>query len=171
MSRRLLPVLLVLAAALSACSSSGVEPSDSSSSSVGPRVASPAGSPGRFSRYVALGDSYSAGPLIPTTDLAGGCARSDHNYPSLVAKGLGVRTLVDVTCSGATTADVTHVQRTFGDARIPPQGRMLTPDTDLVTIGIGGERPDAVQHPGPAVHAAGQDRPVGVAVHARARLP
>ena len=33
-------------------------------------------------RYVALGDSYSAGPLIPTTDLAGGCARSDHNYPT-----------------------------------------------------------------------------------------
>ena len=36
-------------------------------------------------RYVALGDSYTAGPLIPTTDLAGGCARSDHNYPTLVA--------------------------------------------------------------------------------------
>ena len=52
-------------------------------------------------RYVALGDSYSAGPLIPTTDLAGGCARSDHNYPSLVARPLKVKTFVDVTCSGA----------------------------------------------------------------------
>ncbi len=85
-----------------------------------------------------MGDSYSAGPLIPTTDLAGGCARSDHNYPSLLAQRLGVRTFVDVTCSGASAADVTHVQRTFGDARIPPQIRHLEPDTDLVTIGMGG---------------------------------
>jgi lysophospholipase L1-like esterase len=85
-----------------------------------------------------MGDSYSAGPLIPTTNLAGGCARSDHNYPSLVAQRLGVHTLVDATCSGASSADVTQVQRTFGDARIPPQISHLKPDTDLVTIGIGG---------------------------------
>lgn len=89
-------------------------------------------------RYVALGDSYSAGPLIPTTDLAGGCARSDHNYPSLVATTLQVKTFVDVTCSGATTLDLTHVQRPFGDARIPPQLRSVTAGTTLVTLGIGG---------------------------------
>lgn len=88
--------------------------------------------------YVALGDSYSAGPLVPTSDLASGCLRSDHNYPSLVARRLHVARLVDVTCSGATTRDLTHVQRTFGDARIPPQLRSVTPATDLVTIGIGG---------------------------------
>jgi lysophospholipase L1-like esterase len=93
---------------------------------------------GRFERYVAMGDSFSAGPLIPTTNLAGGCARSDHNYPSLVAKQLGVHTFVDVTCSGATTGNVTQVQHTFGDARIPPQAKRLSADTDLVTIGIGG---------------------------------
>jgi hypothetical protein len=89
-------------------------------------------------RYVALGDSYAAGPLIPTTDLAGGCARSDHNYPSLVAKALAVKSFVDVSCSGATTRDLTGVQRPFGDSRVPPQLRSVTPDTTLVTLGIGG---------------------------------
>ena len=38
--------------------------------------------------YVALGDSYTAGPIIPVqqTDPLG-CLRSDHNYPHLVAAG------------------------------------------------------------------------------------
>jgi lysophospholipase L1-like esterase len=109
-------------------------PSGPSSASAG---ASPAAA-GRFERYVALGDSFSAGPLIPTTDLAGGCARSDHNYPSLVAAALHVPEFVDVTCSGATTRDLSHVQRPFGDSRIPPQLRSVTRRTDLVTVGIGG---------------------------------
>ena len=91
-----------------------------------------------FERYVALGDSFSAGPLIPTSDLAGGCLRSDHNYPSLVADRLEVETFVDVTCSGARTANLTRPQRPFEDARIPPQLAAVTDDTDLVTIGIGG---------------------------------
>jgi lysophospholipase L1-like esterase len=133
--------LLVLALLLAGCSgsTSPLRP-DKPSSTVEPRVVSPSpgAGAGRFQRYVAMGDSFSAGPLIPTTDLAGGCARSDHNYPSLVAERLGVRTFVDVTCSGARTADLTQVQPTFGDARIPPQARALTDKTDLVTIGMGG---------------------------------
>ncbi len=156
--RRLAPArvvapLLALALAASACStgSAAREPAAASAPTAGapsagaptagaPSAAAPtAGAEGpRVSRYVALGDSYSAGPLIPTTDLAGGCARSDHNYPSLVARRLDVGTFVDVTCSGATTRDLTGVQATFGGARIPPQLRSLTGDTDLVTLGIGG---------------------------------
>jgi lysophospholipase L1-like esterase len=88
--------------------------------------------------YVAMGDSYSAGPFIPSTDLAGGCLRSDHNYPSLLARRLAVRTFVDVTCSGASTRDLSHFQRTYGDTRLPPQMKALTRRTDLVTLGIGG---------------------------------
>jgi lysophospholipase L1-like esterase len=91
-----------------------------------------------YGRYVALGDSYTAGPFIPTTDLAGGCLRSDHDYPSLVAAGLHAGRLVDVSCSGARTRDLTHAQQPFPGARVPPQLRALTPATDLVTIGIGG---------------------------------
>ena len=110
-----------------------------SESTVPPSTSSPdGGGTSRFRRYVAMGDSFSAGPLIPTTDLAGGCLRSDHNYPSLVARRLGVRTFVDVTCSGAKTEDLSASQAGYGDARIPPQDAALTRRTDLVTLGIGG---------------------------------
>jgi lysophospholipase L1-like esterase len=109
-----------------------------SASTVPPSTSSPDGGTSRFHRYVAMGDSFSAGPLIPTTDLAGGCLRSDHNYPSLVARRLHVRTFVDVTCSGAKTEDLRLPQAGYGDARIPPQDAALTRRTDLVTLGIGG---------------------------------
>lgn len=126
---RLVAALLVAVVALASCTSGAPTTTN------GPRVTPltvPAG------RYVALGDSYSAGPLIPTTDLAGGCARSDHNYPSLLAARLHVTSFADVTCSGAQTRDLTGVQRPFGDSRIPPQLRAVTPVTTLVTLGIGG---------------------------------
>jgi hypothetical protein len=36
--------------------------------------------------YVALGDSYTSAPLVPhQVGMPAGCARSDQNYPSLVA--------------------------------------------------------------------------------------
>jgi lysophospholipase L1-like esterase len=95
-------------------------------------------SPPSIGRYVALGDSFTAGPLVPTTDVADGCFRSDGNYPSLVAERLDVDRLVDVSCSGARTRDLVRPQRTVGNAEVPPQLRALTRDTDLVTLGIGG---------------------------------
>jgi lysophospholipase L1-like esterase len=91
-----------------------------------------------ISRYVALGDSFTSAPLVPSTDLADGCFRSDGNYPSLVAERLDVEEVVDVSCSGAATADLTRPQRTLRDATVPPQLDAVTPDTDLVTLGIGG---------------------------------
>src|SRR5207248_9814352 len=40
--------------------------------------------------YVALGDSYTAGPLIPGQDgPPAGCLRSAHDYPAAVAPPLG----------------------------------------------------------------------------------
>ncbi|MGZ8736641.1 MAG: SGNH/GDSL hydrolase family protein [Nocardioides sp.] len=89
-------------------------------------------------KYVALGDSFTAGPFVPTTDLAGGCLRSDHNYPSLLAEELDIEDFVDVSCSGARTRDLPREQRTVRDARVPPQLDALSPDTTLVTLGIGG---------------------------------
>ena len=137
---RLAAATLAVALLATGCSSKApaASPSPSGSGSTVPPRTSTGPTTGTFGRYVALGDSYSAGPLIPTTDLAAGCARSDHNYPSLVAERLGVGTFVDVTCSAATTRDLTHVQATFGDARVPAQLDALTRDTDLVTLGIGG---------------------------------
>ena len=93
--------------------------------------------PLRFHRYVALGDSYTAAPFVPRTQLDDGCLRSSGNYPSRVARALPGTKLVDVSCSGADTGSMTHVQR-IGDARIPPQLDAVSRRTDLVTVGIGG---------------------------------
>lgn len=88
-------------------------------------------------RYVALGDSYTAGPFIPhQIPDPPGCRRSDRNYPHLAAAALGA-TLHDVSCSGATTADMAAPQPVPGGAN-PPQLAALDPSTDVVTIGVGG---------------------------------
>ena len=91
-----------------------------------------------FEEYVALGDSFTAAPFVPTTDVANGCFRSDGNYPSLVAARIDVGRLVDVSCSGADTGDLTSRQATVREATVPPQLSALSPRTDLVTLGIGG---------------------------------
>ncbi|MFC5184259.1 SGNH/GDSL hydrolase family protein [Actinomadura harenae] len=87
-------------------------------------------------RYTALGDSFVAGPLIPTQHGLLGCLRSDHNYPSLVATSLGA-TLTDASCTGAETTDITHRQVT-PTGHNAPQIDSVHRDTDLVTLGIGG---------------------------------
>ncbi|HMJ02496.1 MAG TPA: SGNH/GDSL hydrolase family protein, partial [Conexibacter sp.] len=89
-------------------------------------------------RYVALGDSYTAGPLIPDQSLSPlGCLRSDVNYPHLVRPSLEVATFTDISCSGATTDDFTAPQSTSIGTN-PPQFDALTADTRVVTVGIGG---------------------------------
>ncbi len=89
-------------------------------------------------RYVALGDSYTAGPLIPNQSLNPlGCLRSDHNYPHLVQPGLTTAALSDVSCSGATTDDMLNAQSTSAGTN-PPELNALTTDTRVVTLGIGG---------------------------------
>ena len=90
--------------------------------------------------YVSLGDSYTAAPLV--LNQVGqpiDCARSDHNYPSLVAEKLGVEEHVDVSCSSAETKHMTEPQTglPLGGTN-PPQFDGLRRDADLVTVGIGG---------------------------------
>jgi lysophospholipase L1-like esterase len=102
-----------------------------------PAAADPAEQVGARS-YVALGDSYAAGPLIPLqTGAPAGCLRSTRNYPSLVAETLGIPEFRDVSCSGATTEHLS------GPQPVPlgtnaPQLDALAPDTELVTLTIGG---------------------------------
>ena len=87
---------------------------------------------------MALGDSYTAGPLIPDeTGSPGGCLRSTHSYPFLVAAGTGAATFTDVSCQGATTADMTHAQSVPLGTN-PPQDNALSASTTLVTLQIGG---------------------------------
>ncbi len=90
-----------------------------------------------YPSYVALGDSYTSAPFVPETDGDDGCLRSTGNYPSLVADRLG-SDLEDVSCAGAQTASLVGVQRTFDGSSRPAQFDALDDDTDLVTIGIGG---------------------------------
>lgn len=82
--------------------------------------------------YVALGDSFQSGPGIPT-QVNVQCGRSDHNYAHLAAAATGV-TLTDVTCGGARIKDMTESQY----PGTPPQFDALKADTDVVTVGIGG---------------------------------
>lgn len=86
-------------------------------------------------RYVALGSSMASGPgLAPIVDEP--CQRSGVNYPHRVAAELDVG-LTDVTCAGATTDNVLATpQESAGvDA---PQLDAVTPETELVTVTIGG---------------------------------
>ena len=130
-ARRTLTLLLAGLFGLTACS-------DAAPALPAPAHREPAP---RIDRYVALGDSYTAAPLVPVTDLADGCFRSDSNYPRLVAARLRAD-LTDVSCSGADTADVIrrpqHLSYGGEQERVPPQIRAVGARTDLVTVGIGG---------------------------------
>ncbi|MDT0202137.1 GDSL-type esterase/lipase family protein [Nocardioides sp. AE5] len=99
-----------------------------------------------YREYVSLGDSWSADTKL--LDLNGlpdmthapiDCAQSQVNYPKLVAKELGVEIHRDATCGSATSDDFWEPQTglPLGGTN-PAQFDRLTPTTDLVTIGIGG---------------------------------
>jgi lysophospholipase L1-like esterase len=93
---------------------------------------------GGTGRYVALGDSYTSSPR--TGKPAGGppgCDRSDNNYPHLIAAAIKPATFDDVSCSGATTANLAGPQTTSNGVN-PPQLDAVNASTTLVTVGIGG---------------------------------
>ncbi|MEU6373581.1 SGNH/GDSL hydrolase family protein [Streptomyces sp. NPDC046909] len=86
--------------------------------------------------YVAMGSSFAAGPSIPPVQSSSGaaaCSRSGNNYASIVARDIGAR-LTDVTCSGATTANILTTEQ----GSQPPQINAVNSGTDLVTVTIGG---------------------------------
>lgn len=92
-----------------------------------------------YRHYVALGDSYAAGPLIPVQRIdPPGCERSTNNYPSRLAAALGIRDFTDVSCSGAKTENMTAPQSVLLLGTNPPQFNALRADTDLVTLTISG---------------------------------
>ncbi|MEQ3553677.1 SGNH/GDSL hydrolase family protein [Pseudonocardia nematodicida] len=89
-------------------------------------------------RYVALGDSYAAGPLIPAqTGRPAGCLRSTQNYPSVLANSGGFTDFTDASCSGATTEHLTGPQAVAAGPN-PPQLDALDGSESLVTLTIGG---------------------------------
>lgn len=91
-----------------------------------------------FSHYVALGDSYTSGPFIPWPRFdPAGCGRSTNDYPALLAGLLKIGSYTDVSCSGAQTSNMTQSQSVQLGTN-GPQFNALRADTDLVTLGIGG---------------------------------
>ncbi|MBN9793141.1 SGNH/GDSL hydrolase family protein [Pseudonocardia sp. TMWB2A] len=89
-------------------------------------------------RFVALGDSYAAGPLVPVQQgTPSGCLRSNQNYPSVLARSAGIGRFTDVSCSGATTEDMTAPQQVQAGPN-PPQLDALDGSESLVTLTIGG---------------------------------
>lgn len=97
-------------------------------------ASSPGSASGRGA-YVALGDSYTAGPVIPPASPTASplCDQSAANYPHLTAKALGL-SLADVSCGGAEVSDMTRSQH----PGVPPQFDALSARDTVVTLGIGG---------------------------------
>lgn len=123
----------------------------------------PSGSAGAADQYewAALGDSYTAGVFVgdpqpalgdPARD---GCDRTTNSYPDLVERELAEFPpgkpvhLTNVSCGGATTADIATAKQTPISPVQPPadgwspvdpqiQRAKLSDQTDVVTIGVGG---------------------------------
>ena len=109
-------------------------------------VGTPADAAPRYLEYVALGDSWSADVVLAdsmglpdATHVPTGCFQSRRNYPKLLAAELQIPTFRDATCGSATTDDFSSPQSGLptGETNAPQFAR-LTPTTDLVTVGIGG---------------------------------
>jgi lysophospholipase L1-like esterase len=130
--RRSLPALITTVLAATAASAALAPPA--------------AAAPRAYDEYVALGDSWTADVVIVGT--AGhftaqyvplDCAQSTFDYPKQVAAKLGVPAFFDASCGSATSEHFESPQTglPLGGTN-PPQFSHLTKNTDLVTVGIGG---------------------------------
>ncbi|MEU8922249.1 SGNH/GDSL hydrolase family protein [Kitasatospora sp. NPDC048545] len=106
--------------------------------------------------WVAMGDSFTAGVIEATgaeTEPRDGCARTVESYPEIIRRDLGALTdLRNVSCSGATTENVRATKLSPLGRPLPPLGTdpnapyppvppqidSAGPDTDLITVGVGG---------------------------------
>jgi lysophospholipase L1-like esterase len=90
---------------------------------------------------VALGDSYTAGDMLPLSlaTTPPGCLRSEHGYAVQVANALGASAgFVNAACSGAGVKEMTGSQRTYLGTN-PAQLSVLSPDDSLVMLTLGGD--------------------------------
>lgn len=90
--------------------------------------------------YVALGDSFTAGPLIPqqSTEVPGCLRSTDRNYPQLAFPAIRSTDIVDASCSGARVRHLYEPQDVSPGPANPPQLDALDTMTEVVTLGIGG---------------------------------
>ena len=124
-----------------------------------PALASPAPvAPRQSMEWVALGDSYTAGVIEATGPEADppprdGCARTVESYPEVIRRDLGsLVSLRNVSCGAAVIRNVTDTDQTPIGRPLPPDGTdpdapflpvppqltAVSPATDLITVGVGG---------------------------------
>ncbi|AZM46714.1 hypothetical protein DMB38_13660 [Streptomyces sp. WAC 06738] len=108
-------------------------------------------------QWVALGDSYTAGVIRAAGDAfeypRDGCERTGRSYPQVIDRDLGgLFDLTNVSCGAATIENVTDTpQEPIGRhlppfsedpdypfPAVPPQSEAVGPDTDVITVGVGG---------------------------------
>lgn len=134
--RTILGGVMAAALTLSACSGSEPAPDEPVAQPAADQVEQP---PQTYEHYVALGDSYAAmgSRDLPQPGSPEFCMRSTDNYVSQVQADSRIDDGSDVSCQGAVTADILS-PRSTPDGELPPQVEAITPDTDLVTLSIGG---------------------------------
>jgi hypothetical protein len=127
--------------------------------------------------YVAMGDSYTSGPLVlphDTTWVPEDCGQSVRNYPHLAAAAIGATSFTDVSCGSATIDDLYTPQGGLPAGGVnAPQLDALGSNADVVTLGMGGNDvgfvgaaldcirlvgPPAEQPCSPAYTAGGHDK-------------
>lgn len=119
---------VVMMMALTACSSGSDADSPGTVESTATADAATTQAPAAGASYVALGDSYTAGPGIgEDQENTGFCQRSTANWPSLVAAKNDL-TLTDLSCVGATTADLASTL----------ESGVLDDGPQYVTVSTGG---------------------------------
>ncbi|MFF9579010.1 SGNH/GDSL hydrolase family protein [Streptomyces rubiginosohelvolus] len=108
-------------------------------------------------QWVALGDSYTAGVIQAAGDTfdvpRDGCERTDQSYPQVIDRDLNALfDLTNISCGAATIANVTDtaqepigrnlppisVDPDYPFPAVPPQSQAVNADTDVVTVGVGG---------------------------------
>ncbi|MEV7064302.1 SGNH/GDSL hydrolase family protein [Streptomyces collinus] len=108
-------------------------------------------------QWVALGDSYTAGVIQAAGNIfevpRDGCDRTDRSYPQVIDRDLaGLFELTNVSCGAAVIENVTdtpqhpigrHLPPISEDPDypfppVPPQSEAVGPDTDVITVGVGG---------------------------------
>ncbi|MFG2623152.1 SGNH/GDSL hydrolase family protein [Streptomyces sp. NPDC048507] len=108
-------------------------------------------------QWVALGDSYTAGVIQAAGNTfeipRDGCERTDRSYPQVIDRDLGgAFELTNVSCGAATIKNVTdtpqnpigrHLPPVSEDPdypfpAVPPQSAAVGADTDVITVGVGG---------------------------------
>ena len=133
---------IIAAACLATPASGSVQPplgTPAADLTAGTAQVSAATLPALSGPMVALGDSYTAGALLPS-DLSAsplGCLRSTRAYPERVAAALGA-SLTDEACASAGVGDMSAAQQTNLGANAP-QLNALAPDDSLVVLTLGGD--------------------------------